>query len=37
MIFFKKMIPVQTMNFTRNDRTAVGHIVEVKYIAAITI
>lgn len=33
----KKMIPVRTMSFTRNDRTAVGHIVEVKYIAAITI
>ena len=33
----KKMSTVRTANFTRKDRTAVGHEVEVRYIAAITI
>ena len=33
----KKICPVQTANFTRKDRTAVGHEVEVRYIAAITV
>ena len=33
----KKMCPVRTANYTRKDRTAVGHEVEVRYIATITI
>lgn len=33
----KKMIPVRTMSFKRADRTALGHEVEVRYIAGITI
>ena len=33
----KKICPVRTANFTRKDRTAVGHEVEVLYIAAITV
>ena len=32
----KKMIPTRTMSFQRADRTAVGHEVEVRYIATIT-
>ena len=31
----KKMSTVRTANFTRKDRTAVGHEVEVRYIAGI--
>lgn len=31
----KKMTPVRTMSFRRADRTAVGHEVEVRYIAGI--
>ena len=33
----KKMITVRTANYTRADRTAIGHEVEVRYIATITI
>ena len=33
----KKMSTVRTANYTRADRTAVGHEVEVRYIATITI
>ena len=33
----KKMTPIRTARFNRNDRTAVGHEVEVRYIATITI
>ena len=33
----KKMSTVRTANYTRKDRTAVGHEVEVRYIAAITV
>lgn len=33
----KKMSTIRTANFTRADRTAVGHEVEVRYIAAITV
>ena len=33
----KKMSTVRTANFTRKDRTAVGHEIEVRYIAAITV
>lgn len=33
----KKMTPTRTVKFTRNDRTSVGHVAEVKYIAAITV
>ena len=29
----KKMCPVRTANYTRKDRTAVGHEIEVRYIA----
>ena len=31
----KKMCPVHTMSFRRADRTAVGHEVEIRYIAGI--
>ena len=33
----KKMNTVRTMSFQRADRTAVGHEVEVRYIAGITV
>lgn len=33
----KKMSTVRRANFTRKDRTAMGHEVEVRYIAAITV
>ena len=33
----KKMTTVRTANFTRKDRTAMGHEIEVRYIASITI
>ena len=33
----KKMCPVQSVSCTRADRTALGHEVEVEYIAAIAI
>ena len=33
----KKMSPVRTANYTRADRTAVDHQVEIRYIASITI
>lgn len=33
----KKMSTIRTANYTRKDRTAVGHEVEVRYIASITI
>ena len=33
----KKMRTVRRANFTRKDRTAIGHEVEVRYIAAITV
>ena len=33
----KKMTTIRTMSFKRADRTALGHEVEVKYIAGITI
>ena len=33
----KKMSTVRTSNYTRKDRTAVGHEVEGRYIAAITV
>ena len=33
----KKMNTVRTANYTRKDRTAVGHEIEVRYIAAITV
>ena len=34
---FKKMKSVRRANYTRADRTAIGHKVEVRYIAAITV
>ena len=33
----KKMSTIRTANFTRKDRTAMGHEIEVRYIASITI
>ena len=33
----KKMTTIRTANYTRKDRTAVGHEVEVRYIAGITV
>lgn len=33
----KKMSTIRTANYTRKDRTAVGHEIEVRYIAAITV
>lgn len=33
----KKMNTVRRANFTRADRTAMGHEIEVRYIAAITV
>ena len=33
----KKMSTIRTARFTRNDRTAVGHAVEVRYIAALVV
>ena len=33
----KKMSTVRTANYTRKDRTAIGHEIEVRYIAAITV
>ncbi len=32
----KKMKPIRTMSFDRNDRTAIGHQIEVNYIAYLT-
>ena len=33
----KKMTPIRTMSVVRADRTAIGHQVEITYIANITI
>lgn len=33
----KKMMPIRTMEFVRNDRTAFGHKQEIKYIASFTV
>ena len=33
----KKMCTARTANYTRKDRTALGHEIEVRYIATITI
>ena len=33
----KKMSTIRTANYTRKDRTAVGHEVEVRYIAGIVV
>ena len=33
----KKMSTIRTANYTRKDRTAIGHEIEVRYIASITI
>ena len=33
----KKMIPIRTVKFTRADRTSVGHVAEVRYIASFTL
>ena len=33
----KKMTPIRTANYVRNDRTAFGHIQEIEYRIGITI
>lgn len=33
----KKMSTIRTANYTRADRTAIGHEIKVRYIAAIAI
>ena len=33
----KKMTPIRTMKFARPDRTAMGHVVDIKYIASLTV
>ena len=33
----KKMSTIRTANYTRADRTAVGHEIKVRYIAGITV
>ena len=33
----KKMMPIRTANYTRADRTAIGHEVEVRYIAELLV
>ena len=33
----KNVFPIRTARFTRNDRTTVGHTVEVRYIATLTV
>ena len=33
----KKMWPVRSVSYTRKDRTAAGHEIEVRYIAGITV
>ena len=33
----KKMCTIRTANYTRADRTAIGHEIKVRYIATITI
>ena len=33
----KNVCPIRTARFTRNDRTAVGHAVEVRYIATLAV
>ena len=33
----KKMTPVRTARYARADRTAVGHEIDIKYIASITL
>ena len=33
----KKMTPIRTMKFARPDRTAIGHEVDIKYIASLMV
>ena len=33
----KKMNPIRTVKFTRADRTSVGHVAEIRYIASFTL
>ena len=33
----KNVCPIRTARFMRNDRTAVGHTVEVRYITTLTV
>ena len=32
----KNVCPIRNVRFTRNDRTTIGHTVEVRYIATLT-
>ena len=36
-LMVKKMSTIRRANYTRKDRTAMGHEIEVRYIATITI
>ena len=33
----KTMNPIRTVKFTRADRTSVGHVAEIRYIASFTL
>ena len=33
----KKMTPIRTASYIRNDRTAIGHVMEVEYLAGMTV
>ncbi len=33
----KKMTPIRTANYVRNDRTAMGHEIQVQYISGLSI
>ena len=33
----KNVCPIRSVRFTRNDRTTIGHTVEVRYIATLTV
>ena len=33
----KKMNPIRIVKFTRADRTSVGHVAEIRYIASFTL
>jgi hypothetical protein len=34
---YKKMLPIRTASFERNNRIAIGHVQTVRYIVAITV
>ena len=37
LAMIKKMATIRTANYTRKDRTAVGHEIKVRYIAGIMV